>query len=119
MVRHDFPTPPPPTTTSLYSRRNCASQYIGRCSADEQQHAPLMPLCVMQRLLSAAIAMQAAGSELVRDSRDNGRREGDKLLLLVGAAIKGGDGFRDNGARRTVGAIGVGVKEDAGVQVPM
>jgi len=23
MVRHDLPTPPPPTTTSLYSRRNC------------------------------------------------------------------------------------------------
>jgi hypothetical protein len=22
MVKHDFPTPPPPTTTSLYSRRN-------------------------------------------------------------------------------------------------
>lgn len=24
MVKHDFPTPPPPTTTSLYSRRNCS-----------------------------------------------------------------------------------------------
>jgi hypothetical protein len=23
MVKQDFPTPPPPTTTSLYSRRNC------------------------------------------------------------------------------------------------
>lgn len=23
MVRQDFPTPPPPTTTSLYSLRNC------------------------------------------------------------------------------------------------
>lgn len=22
IVKHDFPTPPPPTTTSLYSRRN-------------------------------------------------------------------------------------------------
>src|SRR5438094_8427645 len=22
MVKHDFPTPPPPTTTNLYSRRN-------------------------------------------------------------------------------------------------
>jgi hypothetical protein len=26
MVRHDFPTPPPPTTTSLYSRRNWTGQ---------------------------------------------------------------------------------------------
>ena len=26
MVRQDFPTPPPPTTTSLYSRRNWAGE---------------------------------------------------------------------------------------------
>lgn len=27
IVKHDFPTPPPPTTTSLYSRRNCSEEH--------------------------------------------------------------------------------------------
>jgi hypothetical protein len=29
MVKQDFPTPPPPTTTSLYSRRNCRALVNG------------------------------------------------------------------------------------------
>jgi len=30
MVKQDFPTPPPPTTTSLYSRRNCGEESQGQ-----------------------------------------------------------------------------------------
>jgi hypothetical protein len=28
MVKQDFPTPPPPTTTSLYSRRNYSGEVM-------------------------------------------------------------------------------------------
>jgi len=28
MVKQDLPTPPPPTTTSLYSRRNCRGEAL-------------------------------------------------------------------------------------------
>jgi hypothetical protein len=38
MVRQDFPTPPPPTTTSLYSRRNCARVSRGACRAGGRSH---------------------------------------------------------------------------------
>jgi hypothetical protein len=50
MVKHDFPTPPPPTTTSLYSRRNCGAvskrDRGGVQVGGRGRDAPWMPLCV-------------------------------------------------------------------------
>ena len=34
MVKQDFPTPPPPTTTNLYSRRNCRARDIRSAVVD-------------------------------------------------------------------------------------
>ncbi len=68
IVRQDFPTPPPPTTTSLYSRRN----FIHRRSAcipitDEQTetqadgHSLWKPSCPQQRFLGLAWNWQTIG----------------------------------------------------------
>jgi len=45
MVRHDLPTPPPPTTTSLYSLRNYAGERVSAVGEEDvSEDGPWKPL---------------------------------------------------------------------------
>lgn len=70
IVKHDFPTPPPPTTTSLYSRRNCS----------EEHGQPL----------GTFLSLVRSGTEAQERGRDGGRCEKGRFVESVGAVFQDG-----------------------------
>jgi hypothetical protein len=106
MVRQDFPTPPPPTTTSLYSRRNCARSVrdCACCGTDRGRHAPLMPLYVCMEGASAAVELVAVRRSCCGATGKSRARwgsigeAGGRGDALLGAANKGGNSARGVGA---------------------
>lgn len=71
IVKHDFPTPPPPTTTSLYSRRNYSRPEDGGVSG----FGSIMEVIVCHSLFSLVLSLSSVfdGSFVGSGSRQ-GRR---------------------------------------------
>lgn len=112
MVKHDFPTPPPPTTTSLYSRRNWA-QVSGPQADGGEQHAPLKPLWMgdarprgIARQTRWAALLWCSGQEAERCSNEEaGTGPCSCWSIEAERKVRGGAGQ----ACRAEGAIGAGV----------
>src|SRR6266566_508048 len=89
MVRHDLPTPPPPTTTSLYSLRNWTEERSQRYPTSGRRGALMLPVTRRSRgrspwtPLSAVVpraSKSPSGGVLIRQReapRDAGCRPGD------------------------------------------
>lgn len=111
MVRHDFPTPPPPTTTSLYSRRNCGGlawvQQRGRGG-----DAPWMPLWMRGRARTGVAGNGRWGSAscLATDELQPGRLGGGGGRATGRRSGGGGEQGRQAGGNaggRADSAVGV------------